>query len=83
MKRNNVGVSFEQRPHDIALRADTTPMNDAHIMDAVAKALAEVFFDNARNVLRRERMQVDSVLDGKDDGGVKGGIFRIGCRHQR
>jgi len=78
-----MGVSFEQRPHDIALYTYATPMNDAHIVNAAAKALANVFFDDTRDILRRERVQVDSVSDGNDDGGLKGGIFRIGDGHQR
>lgn len=83
MKRNNVGVSFEQGPHDVALHTDTTPMNDAYIVDAVTKAFADVLFDNTRNILRREWVQVDSVLDGNNDRPVEGGISRIGHRHHR
>lgn len=82
MKRSHMGVSFEQRPHDVALDTHTTSMNDAHNVNAMAKAFADIFFDNTRNILRREWVQVDRVLDGNDDRPVEGGIFRIGPGHQ-
>lgn len=83
MKRYNTRVLFQKRPHDSALHTYATPMNDAHIVDAVTKTFVDVLFDNTRDIFRGERVQVDSVLDGNDDRPVKGGIFRIGHRHHR
>lgn len=54
MKRNNNGMLFKKRAHDIALYTYATPMNDAHIVNAVAKALADVLFDYAGDFVWRE-----------------------------
>ncbi len=83
MKRNDIRMLFENRLHDPALHAQAAPMNEAHVINTVAKTLADVLFDNAWDVLRRERVQVHRIFDGKNNGSLKRSVFGTDHSHQR
>ena len=53
---------LQNATHDIALNADSTAMNDSNFLESRLATLLEIFFDDARNVLRMKRMEIDKVF---------------------
>lgn len=68
MARLHQRVLFQRRLHDAPLHSLAAPVNDPHLPQPLLVALPDVLLHNARNVPGRERVQVDVVLDGEDDG---------------
>src|SRR5881227_1970085 len=62
----------EQRPHDPALDADAATVDQPHLREAARVRGLEVLGDDGRDVARRERVQVQRVLDREGDGLVAG-----------
>lgn len=63
---------LENVAYDITLDASATAVDQADLVDVLTDALFEVFLDDVANIFRREWMKVDGVLDGDNDGLVKG-----------
>jgi hypothetical protein len=61
-------VPLERRLNDAALDAAASPMNETHLAQASFGGGVEVVSDDACNILRGERMQVDFGFDGDADG---------------
>jgi hypothetical protein len=59
------------------LDADATAVDDSDFADAGLAALIDVPFDDARNILGREGMEIDSVLYRKDNRLVKLRVGRL------
>lgn len=53
---------LENAAHDIALNADAAAVNDSNFLESRLATLLEVFFHDARNVLRMKRMEIDGVF---------------------
>jgi hypothetical protein len=66
-KINHVGRAREYRPNHLALHADSPAVNDAHVMHSPAVRLFEVVFNHRANLTRRDRVQIDHVLEFDDD----------------
>ena len=75
-KINNVGCAREDRPNHLALHADSPAVNDAHPKHAPAVRLLEVVFNHCANLTRRNRVQIDHVLEFDDDY-IGEGIVRV------
>jgi hypothetical protein len=63
---------LENVAYDITLDASATAVDQADLVDVLTDALLEVFLDDVANIFRRKWMKVDRVLDGDNDGLVKG-----------
>ena len=68
MARLHQRVLLQRRLHDAPLHPLAPPVNDPHLAKTLLVALQNVFLHHARDVPRRERVQVDVVLKGEDDG---------------
>ena len=75
-KINHIGCAREDRPNHLALHADSPAVNDAHPMHAPALRLFEVVFNHRANLTRRDRVQIDHVLEFDDDY-IGEGIVRV------
>jgi hypothetical protein len=75
-KINHVGCAREDRTNHLALHADSPAVNDAHPMHAPALRLFEVVFNHRANLTRRDRVQIDHVLEFDDDY-IGEGIVRV------
>jgi len=67
----------QDRLHDAALDADAAAMDDSNLEDARPNALLNVFLNDARNVARRERVEIDGILDGKDYRPLERGVVVV------
>ena len=63
-------MAREQALHDRALNADAPAMNQTYLGEPALVRGRQVIVDHRRNIARRERMQVEGVLDGDRDGVV-------------
>jgi len=63
---------LENTTHDVTLHTCATAMNDSNFRKPGLLALIEVFFDNARDVLRMKGVEIDGIFDGENDGFTEG-----------
>src|SRR5258706_15957815 len=64
VERLDVWMTIENRLNDPALHATPASVNDANLAKPRADGRLDVSLDDRRDVARRERVQVDVILDG-------------------
>lgn len=68
MKRKYLGMFAQERADDVSLDAFSLAMNETDFGQSGLPALFEIFFDDARNLLGLERMEIEMIFDGNDNG---------------
>jgi hypothetical protein len=61
-------MALEDRADDLALDADAAPVDDTDLAEAMRRRLVQVLLDDRGHVARRERVEVEAVLDRERDG---------------
>ena len=72
MKRLDVGMLFQQCANDIALHAFAFAVDQAHFVKSGSLTLGEIFFDHTGNVFGLKRMEIEVILNGKNDRIIEG-----------
>lgn len=53
----------KNRPHDLALHADPSTVDDPHLAKALRYCLIEIFLHDDLDLFRLKRVEVDGILD--------------------
>ena len=61
-------MPVERRLHDPALHAAPAPVDEAHFAEAAPGGGVDVLADDRRDVARRERVEIQRILDRDADG---------------
>jgi hypothetical protein len=67
LEGKNQRVSLQNATHDIALNACSTAVNDSQFFQAGLPALLKIFLDDARDIFGSEGMEIDEILDRKNN----------------
>jgi hypothetical protein len=63
----NKTSSLKHTAHNLALHADSFPVNDAHDSEAFRVSFAQVFLNDCFHLSRRNRVQIEDVSDFDHD----------------
>ena len=58
---------LENATHDIALHTCAAAMNDSNLRKSGLPTLLEIFFDDARDILRMKGVEIDRIFDREND----------------
>lgn len=77
-ERSNRSIAFEELVHGSAQFADAAAMNDAHFEDAAFATGLQKVRDDAFDVLRAKRVQVEDAFDRQGHGRAGAGFLEFG-----
>jgi hypothetical protein len=67
VKRFDTGMLCQQCANNIALHAFAFAVDQAHFAEAGLFTLLKMLFDDAGNIFRVKRMEIEVILDGNDN----------------